>query len=246
MRLARIPDLINKDRVQRQFESEVVADTAPEIDRKVNEIIDWLVSADLNQWQAVTDYLEQRKEEHRSRIVGNVGKGFQYDRESLIDSVGRTAHRVVETYDKSGEAEAIAMKAQQAVMQSAGLQIGGIGLGAVIVALTTTAAIDITGVLMGGTVAVLGLFIIPARRRKAQEELSEKIADLRTQLMDALDEQFERELKRSIERINEAIAPYTRFVRAERTRLQETRTELLSAQQTQGRLQAEIDTMAEA
>ena len=37
--------------------------------------------------------------------------------------------------------------------------------------------------------------------------------------MAALTGQFEREIERSLRRIEEAVAPYTRFVRAERQRL---------------------------
>jgi hypothetical protein len=38
--------------------------------------------------------------------------------------------------------------------------------------------------------------------------------------------QFEREIERSLQNINEAMAPYTRFVRAEQGKLVETQAEL--------------------
>ena len=44
--------------------------------------------------------------------------------------------------------------------------------------------------------------------------------------MAALTGQFERELERGLRRIDEAIAPYTRFVRAESQRLHAAATEL--------------------
>jgi prefoldin subunit 5 len=49
----------------------------------------------------------------------------------------------------------------------------------------------------------------------------EKIAGVRSQLIHTLRGQFEREINRSVERIQEAIAPYTRFIRAEREKMQE-------------------------
>ena len=51
--------------------------------------------------------------------------------------------------------------------------------------------------------------------------LLEHLLELRTRLMDALTEQFQQESDRSVLRIREAIAPYTRFVRGERERLHE-------------------------
>jgi len=241
MRLARVMDLLNKDRIRRQFEVEVVADTPQIIESKVHELIDWLVNADFNQWQAVMGHLEKRKQEYESRLIGDVGKGFRYDRDHLIDSVGRTAQRVIETYDKSAEAQQIAENAQRAVAESAFVEVGAIGLGALITALATTVAADVTGILAASVVAVLGLFIIPARRGAAKHELAQKIADMRLRLMNSLTSQFEKELKQSIQRINDAIAPYTRFVRAERTRLEEMKTELTAAHQAHGRLRAEIE-----
>jgi hypothetical protein len=44
--------------------------------------------------------------------------------------------------------------------------------------------------------------------------------------MRAMTEQFDDEVEKSIRRIREAIAPYTRFIRAERGRLTEHRDEI--------------------
>ena len=64
------------------------------IERKVNELIDWLVDADLRQWRAVTEHLAEQQRAHQDRIVGDTGGGsFHYDRERLIQSVGLEAHR---------------------------------------------------------------------------------------------------------------------------------------------------------
>ena len=43
LRLARIPDLVRKDRIQHQFEREVVANFSQQIEAKVGELIDWMV-----------------------------------------------------------------------------------------------------------------------------------------------------------------------------------------------------------
>jgi hypothetical protein len=99
----------------------------------------------------------------------------------------------------------------------------------------------VTGILAASVIAALGFFVIPARRRAAKKELAERMAALRTQLTGALTTQFEKELNRSLERINEAIMPYSRFVRAEQNKLEQTQMELGQAEATQGRLRAEIE-----
>jgi hypothetical protein len=83
------------------------------------------------------------------------------------------------------------------------------------VAIATTAAADLTGITAALVIAGFGLFILPNRRRKARAEFREKTETLRERLGEVVRRQFDTELKRSIERMREAIAPYIRFVRTE-------------------------------
>ncbi|MGC9335980.1 MAG: hypothetical protein ACP5JJ_17680, partial [Anaerolineae bacterium] len=89
-------------------------------------------------------------------------------------------------------------------------------------------------------VAVLGLFVIPARRRQLKQEFHEKILSMRKRLMEVLTTQFDRELTRSVSEIEKAISPYTRFIRAERQHLEDTKRELLEVKDQLERLKATI------
>jgi hypothetical protein len=100
IRIGRFMDLLNRTRVQQGFEQEVVADTPQQIERKVGELVDWLVAADLRQWQGVTAHLAERRRQYRDKIVGEDSGQFHYDRTRLIDSVSREAQRVVDSYDR--------------------------------------------------------------------------------------------------------------------------------------------------
>ena len=221
-RLARVIDLFSKNRVQQEFERKVVADAPQIIERKVNDLIDWLVDANLRQWQAVTEHLAKRHREHQGRIVGDLGAGsFRYDRERLMDSLAREARRIVDTYDKTTEARAIAEGAQATVAASAAMEAGALGLGTMVTALASTAAADVTGILMAGLLAAIGIVIIPARRRQGKTKIRDRITALRAQLIQSLGSRFSQEIDRSLQHINETIGPYTRFVRGEREKLQE-------------------------
>ena len=79
--------------------------------------------------------------------------------------------------------------------------------------------IDVTGILAGVAAATLGLLILPARRRKAKQELAAKLTELRGKLMSSLGEQFDREMRRGTQRIEDTIAPFGRFVRAEHDKI---------------------------
>jgi small GTP-binding protein len=246
MRLGRVFELLKKDRIQAKFEVQVVANVPQQIEHKVNELIDWLVDSDLRQWQAVTDHIADRRREHKERIIGNFGVGsFHYVRESLIDGVGREAKKVIDTYDRTHEARTIAQGAQNAVAASAALEISAVGLGALVTAIATTVAADVTGLLIASLVAALGLFIIPARRRQAKKELGVKITEMRVQLIQALINHFQKEIDRSLQHMDETIAPYTRFVRAEQTKNLDAQSTLEQIQNDLIRLQARIDELSE-
>jgi hypothetical protein len=226
LRLGRVFDLLNRDRIKAEYARRVLADAPQRIESKVSEIIDWLVAAELRQWQAVMDHVAKRKNEYADRIVGQTGGSFDYDRSRLLESVGGTARRTVEGFDHAGEAQRLADSVQGAVAGAALLEVGAVGLGATIVAVATSTAVDVTGILAATTLAVIGLAVIPARRAKAKAQLKTRIGSLRDDLSAALRQPFEAEVERSVGRIRDAIAPYTRFVRAERDKLEDQRATL--------------------
>ncbi len=241
-RLTRVFELMNKARIQQDFEHRVVGDMPQRLEKKAGELINWLVDSNLSQWQTIVARLTQRRQEHKDRIVGEFGPGnFRQDRDRLIEAIGREARQVVETYDKNREARTIAENAQTTIAASAAMEAGAVGLGALVTAIATTAAADITGVLMAGLIAALGLFIIPARRRHGQAKMLKRISDLRASLIRSLRAEFEKEIKRGLQHIQEAVAPYTRFVRAEREKLLETQEQLKQLQTEMGQLRANLE-----
>ncbi|MCB1019933.1 MAG: dynamin, partial [Acidobacteria bacterium] len=238
IRVGRVFDLVNKSKVKADFEREVVADAPQRIEDKVHDIIDWLVTSDLQQWRVVRERLEQRKSEHAEQIVGKLSGGFEYDRTRLLDTVGKVAQETLRNYDKGREAHRMAESVQNAVTNAALLEVGAVGLGAAVSLIATSSTLDATGIAAAGVMAVLGLFVLPHRRSKAKAELREKISTLRTQLTQALESQFQKEIARSRSRIEETIAPYTRFVRAERDELSQRAGELAGVQSAAEALKA--------
>jgi small GTP-binding protein len=220
IRIGRVFDLVRSENTRQAFQRDVVADTERQIDDTITELIDWMVAQDYRAWQTVTETLDRRAlERYRSDMVGEVGSRFAADRQTLINQVARQAESVVDRYDQHAEAAMLATNVRSAVAQTALAQAGAVTLGAVVVAVATTAAADVTGILAAATIAGLGLFILPARKRAARNELRRRSAELERQLTDVLNDGFETELARSLRRIRDAIAPYTRFVSTERTRL---------------------------
>lgn len=221
IRLGRIFDLIHAERVREEFQRVVIGDSAERVDSAVEHLIDWMVEQEQRFWQDVMEYLDRRRDvsaQRESAMIGSVGRHFDYNRRSLLQGVARTASTVVNTYDRESEAAQLSQGLRTSVAQAALVGASGIGLGAAIVAATTVAALDITGILTGVLLLGMGFYIIPARRTKAKREFDLKMEELRARLHTAMTEQFHRELNNSSSRVTDAIAPYTRFVRAEQER----------------------------
>ncbi len=241
-RLARVLRLLKKEHMQEDFSKEVIADVPLQVERKVNTLIDWLVDADLQQWKTITDYLTERERKHKESIIGEgINTDFVYDRKRLLDAIGKESEHVVESYNKHAEASQIAEDAKNAVATSVAVEIGAVGLGALITILASTAAADFTGILAASVIAALGLFIVPTKRRHAKNELHEKLAELRIKLIRSLSNEFEKEIKQSQQRIEDAISPYTRFIRAETKNIEEFQDELKEAHVKIEQLQTEIE-----
>ena len=245
MRIGRVMDLLNRSRVQQGFEHQVVADAPQQIERKVGELVDWLVDADLRQWQNVTHHLADRRRQYKERIVGEEGGArFHYDRGRLIDATVRETHKVVDSYDRRREAAELADGARNAVAAAAAVGAGALGLGTIVTIAATTAAADVTGIILASVMAAIGFFILPAKRQRAKEEMRGKIADVRARLSAALREQFQREIQRSAERIREGVAPYSRFIRAEGDQLKVVDQELREIGHELAGLRARVERIA--
>ena len=245
MRIGRVLDLLNRSRMQQGFEQQVVADVPQQIERKIGELVDWLVDADLRQWQDVTKHLAERRRQYQNRIVGDTDSGrFQYDRTRLIDSVSRESQKVIDSFDRRKEARELADNARNAVAAAAAVSASGVGLGAIVTIAASTAAADVTGIIMASLIAALGFFILPAKRDRAKEEMRRKITGVRQRLSEALHDQFAREIGKSGDRIREGIAPYSRFVRAEGDKLRTIEQELREIAAEIASLRARIDRQA--
>ncbi len=238
LRLTKIMDLARGDRVRAQFEQQVLANVPQQIEDQVHRLIDWLVQKDLHEWQQVMAYLQRRRARYVEHMVGETGGPRETRRRELIDNVGRTVQSIVESYDRDQEASELAASVEAAVAQTALLEAGAVGLGALVTLAVVSSAIDITGMLAAGTLAILGFFVIPYKRKQAKDNFKDKMHDLRTKLLSALTTQFNQESESAIARLKDGVAPYTRFVRAEHARIAKTEASLAEVRQRLSELHA--------
>lgn len=240
IRLIKIMDLARGDKFRAMFEQQVLAGVPQEIDNRTRAVVDWLVEKDLREWQNIVTYL-QRRRVPSDALVGELTTSFDMRRQALLKTTTEAAQNVVSTYDAEQESREIGNHVETAVLQTGLAEAGAIGLGAIVATTVTVAAFDVTGILIAGVVAVLGLFIIPYKRQQAKEKFKEKIKDLRTRLGSVLRAQFGTEADRTITRMKEGVAPYVRFVQGEKARLVEANSKLSAARSGLQTIQEQVD-----
>jgi len=231
IRLTKIQELMRGDKVRSEFEKHVLGDVPQQIEEQVQRLIDWLVQKDLQEWQRVMTYVQRRRALHSEHIVGEGIEPREVRRRELIDTMRKTVQRIVDTYDRDQEASELAAHVETAVAQTALLEVGAVGLGALVTAAVLSSSLDVTGILAAGTLAILGFFVIPYKRKQAKDNFKEKMASLRTNLLDTLTTQFTDETKNAVARLKEGVTPYIRYVNAERERIDKSETTLATLRQ---------------
>ncbi len=242
----RVSNLFNLARRQQEisdtFAHDIVADVPQQIEARLQALIDWMVEKNLRMWQGVIDYLRrERAVQQRSGLIGEIGGTFEYNRNALIESVAREAEKVVASYNREAEAQALTEEVRAAIASSTLVGAGAVGIGTLLVLLLHGALFDVTGVLVAGLLAIGGLYIIPNKRRQIKRQFHQRVADLRETLAATMERQFNAELDRMITRIRDAIDPYTRFVYTQHDHLLTIQRELSDAEAEISRLQAEVE-----
>ena len=241
-RIGRILDLLNKERIQREYKDTVVKDLAVQIDNKVDDLIEWLVDENYRQWQIVNGKITKRMAVFKNRILSDShSKEIQIERKKIISTVKRGAQRVVEKFNRDAEAQQIAEDAQMAVAASAAIEVGALGLGTLVTVLATTASADLTGILLAGLTATLGFFIIPTKKKQARKLFRGKVNAIRDQLSISLKEEITRQIDLVIDNINATVAPYERFIRTEHQKLMKNSEQFEISQKKIHQLKIDID-----
>jgi small GTP-binding protein len=240
LRLTNIQNLVRGDIVRASFEKEVLADVPQQSEDQVQRLIDWLVDKDLHEWQQVMSYLQRRQAANIDHIVGESGTPQANHRRELIEKVGVSAKSIVDSYDRTREASQLAEGVEAAVAQTALFEVGAVGLGALVSTALLSSALDITGMVAAGTLAIIGFFVIPYKRKKAKENFRQKMVTLRTNLLNTLTAEFSSESTRTIARLKDSVAPYTRYVHAEQERIEKQKISMAELQQSLSALRARI------
>jgi small GTP-binding protein len=226
LRVGRATSLLNRENVQSDFERQVVADLPRVVEKRADDIAEFVGAREAKLAQGVVDRVARREALHGGRVPAPTTGAFVYDRTRLPKEIRRETHHVLDTHDPRRELVRLAEGARRAVVSTTVLFIAALLIGGAVAVLATSTAAQVIGPLVAAVLAAGGLVLLPARRERARTGLRTQIAAVRDKVTGTLASSFDRELEQSRHRLVEAIAPYGQFVRAEAERLSALRTEL--------------------
>lgn len=219
LRLANIANLTKSEKIKDKFRQEVMGDLSLEVEEKVRNLIDWLVDKDLKVWYQVAGALERRQAQSQKQMPAGSQSPQSSKRKELIEGVGAAIKSIVSSYDREKEAEELGAFVTDSVAQTALFEVGAVGLGALVATALFSSAMDVTGIVAASTLAILGLFVIPYKRKQAKENFKAKMDQLRQSLMQTLGSTFTREFEGAVKRLRDNISPYTQYVHNEQDRM---------------------------
>jgi small GTP-binding protein len=242
LRLFAIPSLLDREGIARGFRQETHGGLVTAIEKRVEGVVDGVVTGEARVWPAVVERLRRRRAVYGERMGPEV-KVPPLNRARPLEALQRECRRVLDGYDAEAEGRRLAAAARRAAVAALLLPLSGLALAAAALARTEIPAGALPGILVGAGLVAAGLLPLPALRGREKRRLDEGVAGLRQGLAAALRAGFERELQASQRRVKDAVAPFGGFVRAEGERLRALAAEIEGRSRDFSALRARIEAM---
>ncbi|KAG2381975.1 hypothetical protein C9374_005767 [Naegleria lovaniensis] len=246
--LSNVSSLINSKIVAEEFQNQVIANTATQIENHVSEVIDWIIDRKYRQWKAVTDFANKRARIslHEDKLVGSLSSEFQFNRKELLLKIGSSAENAVRNYDREhNDTDKLFAEITSSLKTCAAVEVSAITIGVSSALLMPTAAMAGAGILGAVVMGAGGLYALPYKRTTLRKNFITEVNKLRDTLKQRMREEFERELLDSIDSIKNSITPYSRFVKAEHEKFSTQKERLIELQKLLNQIRREIENLQE-
>jgi hypothetical protein len=224
--VSHVIDLFDQQSVAEEYDGFVLADTANELDRCVEDFADWLLTSEMECWQRLRSQVEGEHSRFTATINERLEKRFDYDRSRLFAVFRGTTQAAVEIFDAGSESKQVGEAARNAATNAVFLAIAAIvALGTAFSSHAATFGAASPGAIAFGLGAAAAC-VIPYARRRAKKMLHRRVGAFREHLLRDFRRQAEREITRSAKKIEEIIATPLQKVREEHSVLAARREEL--------------------
>jgi hypothetical protein len=212
---------------QQELEQHVEADLAAPIDSVVDEMARVVGERAQLQAKAVVSYLGARPKKFDGVMIGVPDNHFKDIRHEMLAQVRggvlTALSRDKDILDAKKLGRSLGDAAQQSMQLTAA---AGMMSASTLGGLAAAHCLDATGILAASSIALTGLLVLPARRKRARAEIDGRFTALRGRLDAAVEQHVKTHMEMAAARIMDNIAPYTRFVKIEKRKLTDLQTEI--------------------
>ncbi|MDA0206554.1 MAG: hypothetical protein O3A53_14840 [Acidobacteria bacterium] len=219
-------ELFDQKSIGEEYDGFVLADTANELDRRVEDFADWLLASEMECWQSLQAQIQDDRSPFATSINERLDKQFDYDRSRLFAVFHRTTRDAVEIFDAGSESKQVGEAARNAATSAVFLGIAAIvTLGTALSSDAATQGLASPAAIAFGLGAAAAC-VIPYARRRSKKMLHRRVGAFREHLLRDFRRQAEKEILASTTKIQEIIESPLQTVREEQGVLAARREEL--------------------
>jgi small GTP-binding protein len=167
LRVPGIAALLDREGIAGDFRQEAFAGLATAVDKRVEGVVDAVVTGEVRLWPAVVERLKRRRAVHGKRMPGPDPKVPPVNQGRALEALQRECRGALDGYDAETEGRRLAGAARWAAAGTLLLPVAGVALAAASVARAEAAAPALTGVLVAVGLAAAGLLPLPALPRSS-------------------------------------------------------------------------------
>ncbi len=219
IRFENVFKLIRKERIAREFESQVSSQTVKELEKDLNAMVSWAERSSRTLMDSAIDFYRKSIQPESLKD----GTGFSSNRMQLIDTVRSELELRRKQIDPSILGGNLVDSARAAVASVLGVQVGSLAIGAAVISAFSSLIVDITGILTTIAIMATAFAILPKKRRDAMKEFSTKVDTLIAELTGSVGSQFERDLDGIKLQILDSLIPLKNFYKTQEKKLTESK-----------------------
>ncbi|MGE3854589.1 MAG: dynamin family protein, partial [Planctomycetota bacterium] len=190
--------LMDRQKFKLEFEESVIRSFEKDLWDTLSKATDEVVRAEMSLWSdAFNEYnhwIGLAKYKHES--LGRVSTEFQYNRDKIIDGVRQDWDKNLNSFNQSEQVNRILDDVGGGLRISMGTGLLGAGAIATPIILASGPAAIVVGVVAGLGLASIGIFLFPGKRKQATKRFKDKFAQLREELIGALQKNIDDEVAR--------------------------------------------------
>lgn len=203
-----IPTIVRKEKVQSEFQDQVLRNLPVEIERKTTELVGEIYQRQSSITQVIADRIRQR--EDGTTVLADESVSLS-ERNVVLKRMQEAIDEVNDQLDREVATEIGLKHVQTAVKTALAIEVSAVGIGAALTIVATTLATDLLGIVAALWIGIAGFAVLPYYRKKSQREFAQQLAQVEENLTRSLETNLRDEVTGVTRRMKRMVEPLRAF-----------------------------------